>query len=409
MAIAVISRRHFEWTEVYVSAGARLLAGQNLYPSETPFRYPPFSAALAIPFVSMPVWLSNLTFHLLSFAVIIIITRSAWRLSGGSHLPRDDRAFRHEISIATLALLCAIRFSFNALSHGQSDLLITVLLFGGVFNLIQDRPILAGACWGLAAAFKGPPLLLVFYLLWRRYLGAALTMVVLFFAANLFPDLIFHAPPGKVWLGVWFDQFFLPLLRPDHAVGAWSAGLLDNQSLAGTAARWFTQSVRIEGSSLLFSPRRAAISPASLAAIVYGAYALLAIVSASVMWPPFRRLKTAPNEWAADLPVHSIHPYVWETSISLCLVLLASPMSSRAHFSTLLLPAMCLARAAVERRDLVACVCLFTATGFSISSFNLGLMPLLNGLTLYLGFVTCTAFFLLVGCWRMRQLAREIN
>jgi len=401
MGIAARGRTRFEWTEVHVAAGARLLGHQPLYPNHTPFRYPPFSSALAASFVSMPVWLSNVVFHLISFVAMIAMVRLSWKLAGGSSLPRDEEKFKREIWIAILALLCALRFSFNALSHGQTDLLIGLLLIIGATVLVRDRPVLTGICWGFAAAFKGPPLLLVGYLIWRRHFGGAVAMISAFLAANLFPELVYHAP-GTTWLACWVHQYFQPLLQPQHMTGTWAVGVLENQSIAGAAHRWLTQSIQIVQNDLRFSTRVEAVSPSTLRTVVYSSYLLLGIVSAAVMWPPFRFFRTKRSQAEVARPVSAIHPYVWEVSIAFCLVLLVSPMSHRSHFCILLVPAMCLARVAVDLRDQVARVCLVTAIILSLVSYNLPLIPLVNRFALYLGFVTFTTLSLLIGCWWMR-------
>src|SRR5947199_3475569 len=133
MAVAAAGRKNFEWSGVYIPAAARLFGGEQLYPTNTGFSYPPFAAMVAAPFVSLPMWLANVIFNLISFAAMFLIVRLSWRLAGGRSLPQEDGGFKREIWIAVLACLCALRFSFNALSHGQSDLLIALLVIGGTF------------------------------------------------------------------------------------------------------------------------------------------------------------------------------------------------------------------------------------------------------------------------------------
>jgi hypothetical protein len=408
MGIACSLRTKFEWTEVYVPAGARLLAGENLYPPDTPFRYPPFSSIIAIGFAWMPLWLSNLVFHLISFAAMIWVIRWSWRIAGGGPLPHAEKDFKREIWIAGLAILCALRFSFNALSHGQSEGLIALALIGGTLALVRGQSVLAGVCWGVGAAFKGPPFLLIGYLFWRGRILGATTMLVTFLAVNMLPD-IFHRPaPGKTWLGVWTGQYFEPLLRPQHTMGTWAAGLLDNQSIAGAANRWLTKTARIEGKTILFSERANAVRPGVLKIFVYGSYALLALLAILVMWPPFRSLQPRIDRRAGETnDASAIHPYAWESSIAFCLILLVSPQSSRAHFAILLLPAMCLARVAVTLRDRVTRWCLFTAIALSLISYNLAPIALVNRVGLYLGFVMFTTVALLIGCCWMRVRANK--
>ena len=407
IGIAAAARKQLEWTNVYVPAGARLLNNQSLYLASDPFCYPPFSAVVAVPFVWLPMWVSNVLFQLISFGSMILLVRASWRLAGGERLPDERDKFQREIWIAMLALLCAFRFSSNALSHGQSDLLIGLLLMLGAAALVNGRSALAGIFWGLGAAFKGPPLLLVLYLVWRRQVAAAVTMLAVFFAANLLPDVIHHAPGGRLWLTVWFERYFEPLFGQGRLPGIWLAGFKDNQSIAGVIGRWFNTSWTTQGKELVLAWRANPPSPDVLKAIIYGSYGLLAIGSAIAMWPPFRELKSRFDSGGVVDSSERFHRAVYEVAISLSLVPLVSPMSSRSHFCILLLPAMCLARVAVERRDGIARISLFTAIVLSVISFNIPPLQLVHQITLYLGSATATALSLLIGCgwvcWTLKQ------
>src|SRR5207237_8548537 len=118
---AAAGRTRLEWTTVYVPAAARLLYNESLYLPGGPFCYPPFSAAVAVPFVRLPMWVSNAVFQLVSFAAMILLIRTSWQLSGGRRLPEERDKFQREIWIAILALVCVVRFSSYALVHRQSD------------------------------------------------------------------------------------------------------------------------------------------------------------------------------------------------------------------------------------------------------------------------------------------------
>lgn len=413
ICIAAAGRKQLEWTNVYVPAGARLLNGESLYLANDPFCYPPFSAALALPFVWLPMWISNVVFQLVSFAALIWFIRTSWQLSGGGRLPEEGDKLRREIWIAALALVCAVRFASNALSHGQTDLLIGLLLVLGGTALVKDRSVLAGICWGLAAAFKGPPLLLVFYLVWRGQFVATLAMLAAFFAANLLPDVIHPAAGGRFWFTVWLDRYFAPLFARDQPPGVWYAQFKDNQSIAGVIGRWFGASWTMRGKELLLTRRANGPNPDLLKIITYISYGLLAIGAATVMWPPFRELKARfdrPNVIDASARLHRT---VYEVAICFCLVPLVSPMTSRSHFCILLLPAMCLARVAVERRGDIARTCLFIAVLLSLMSFNVPPLKFVHQITLYLGFPAATALSLLIGLgsvsWTLEQRSPSVS
>ena len=144
IGIAAAGRTRLEWTTVYLPAAARLLNNESLYLTGDPFCYPPFSAAVAVPFVRLPMWVSNAVFQLVSFAAMILLIRTSWQLSGGRRLSEERDKFQREIWIAILALVCVFRFSSNALAHGQSDLLTGMLLMLGAVAVVNGRPALAG-------------------------------------------------------------------------------------------------------------------------------------------------------------------------------------------------------------------------------------------------------------------------
>jgi len=161
------------------------------------------------------------------------------------------------------------------------------------------------------------------------------------------------------------------------------------------------------GNELVSVWRANAPSPAVLKVIIYGSYGLLAIGSAIFMWPPFRSLISASDCSSVVETSGRFRRAVYEVAICLCLVPLVSPMSSRSHFCVLLLPAMCLARAAVDGRDSVARTSLFTAIGLSLISLNIPPLKLVHQITLYLGSASAAALSLLIGCgwvrWRLEH------
>src|SRR5205823_6959599 len=125
-----------------------------------------------------------------------------------------------ENAVFLLGCAVAIRFAFNAISHLQTDLLLDALLLLGLLALVQSRFALAGSYWGLSAAFKGPPLLLVLYLLWRRKFVAAFLMVAVTVGVNLLPNLVSAPSGGGLWLTEWVRSYAKPFGR-DDTPGHW--------------------------------------------------------------------------------------------------------------------------------------------------------------------------------------------
>ena len=148
-------RTGVEWTTVFVEAARRLLKADNVFWDG--YVYPPFSALAAVPFTWLSHKASQLAFYLISLACLCLMTRLAWDLSGARTDRSSSTSAKAEHATFLLACAIAIKFAFNALSHLQTDLVVDALLMLGLLALTQLRFIVAGVCWGLSAAFKGPP------------------------------------------------------------------------------------------------------------------------------------------------------------------------------------------------------------------------------------------------------------
>jgi hypothetical protein len=79
-------------------------------------------------------------------------------------------------------------------------------------------------------------------------------------------------------------------------------------------------------------------------------------------------------------------------------MLLLSPMSSKAHFATLVLPGMCLARAAVQTRDRFVWTLLVAAVALGLVSLKGLLGERLYSVSLWLGLVTWQTLILFLAC-----------
>ncbi len=87
-----------------------------------------------------------------------------------------------------------------------------------------------------------------------------------------------------------------------------------------------------------------------------------------------------------------------EFGLVMLLILLISPMSSRSLFCMMLLPAFCIARAAVYRRDWIAWTSIILAGLASFLSLNLWFAPTFSHETLWVGFSTINTMMLFLGC-----------
>ena len=388
LALTFCRRQNSEWEQVYLRAAAHLWTGADMYQMRDGYLYPPFMALTALPFLGLPSPLSRFVWFLINVTCLLALLRWGWRLAGGGRLEGQPGSGIRERLAALLGCLCGISYIENCLAHQQTDIVIGALLAAGCLLLWRDRPLLAATSLGLAAACKCTALLWAPYLLWRgRYL-AATWLVVVAVGVNLVPDRVTAAPAGRSWFGDYAARFLKPLTASDHYIGTWGSDPVYNQSFTGLAQRWCTTAWTWTANDCTIGPRSPVLRPQTLRVGVYGVELGLLAAVLCVCGRPFRKPL---NDGAGSLQAV-------ECGMVLLLMLLLSPMSSKAHFGTLVIPGYCLARAALWSRS-------HLLKGMLTGSVVLGLLcnkdPLgerLYTLSLWYGVVTWQSLLLLAGC-----------
>jgi hypothetical protein len=392
LAFPFLLRVNSEWEDVYLRAANHLRAGESIYSTQEGYVYPPFMAAVALPFTYVSPFLARLAWYLINVGCVALLCRWAWRLSGGAHLEgRGAVTSRSEHWICWLGLACGIRYAIDGITHQQCDLVIATFVFGGCCALLHSRSFLAASCIGLAAAAKCTPLLWCGYLLWRRRWLAAIWLAAVAVAVSLLPDLVHRPVSGGVWLGKWITHYLVPLTRSDDYPGGWHSEVVYNQSLAGAANRWCTTAWtwKNDGFNLHNVPR--SWSPVLVRNLLYGTEIALLVIGLMVLG------------WRSKDHTNKRHPTgmsreIWEYSVVLLLMLLLSPMSSKPHFCTLLLPGFCLARSAVAGRDFFAGA--FLVAGIAAGAVGIkGLLgPDTASVAMWYGNLMWCSLILFVGC-----------
>lgn len=383
MLVPFVRRGVSEWDDVYVRAALHLRAGEGLYDPRDGYAYPPFMALLAVPFSILPQPISRAVFFGVNALSLVILCRSAWFLAGGRRLEGGVFVPWREHVICLLGLLCAFRFSLDAVAHQQTDLVIGALLLGGCHALYRERVWLAATCLGLAAAMKCTPLLWLLYLAWQRRWLPALWLIAVAAGVNLLPDLVSTSPNSGWWLLDWMRDCVLPKQGAGQYPGSWHSAIIYNQSLAGLVQRWLV----LDWSGDLHGVLAAgAPSPRAVKWMTMAGNLTLLILVGGVFWQTQRKPK--------EFPLRSAVEY----GVVLLLMLLFSPMSSKPHFCTLLLPAFCLARLAVVHGHRLSYAILTAAVVAAIVSTR-GLVGVqISSYMLWCGMVTWSALFLLLGC-----------
>lgn len=144
--------------QVYLYAVNDMLAGKDIYLTQTPFWhlyfiYPPIAAVLMVPLAIGPYWM----WQLIWTAVLIWSQQSVLRRCG---VPRGWK-----LALVGIALVVAVEPIRTTLGYGQIN---TVLMAFVVADLLPDRPgekrmMPRGTLIGLAAAIKLTPALFVVF------------------------------------------------------------------------------------------------------------------------------------------------------------------------------------------------------------------------------------------------------
>jgi hypothetical protein len=380
-------KRGSDWQNVFVRAGRQWWAGLDIYGAGSSYLYPPFQAMVAAPFAALPEWLSRLGWAATSCISMIVMVAAAWRLAGGRPLRSMPLSERGEWLAFAVGLLCSLTYILNAFAHQQTDAMIGALLMGGAWYLAAGRDAAGGSLIGLAAACKATPLLWAPYLLWRRRWIAAILVGAVALAVNLLPDLV-AAPAGGLRTLQWLTQYVLPTQQLDVALGDWGSALRFNQALGATAQRLVNTRLELSYPNPTITPRTI-LAAQTLKLIVYAAFFVLIAVSVAAAM----RTRRAVTD-ARALP----RAVAFEFSMVLILMLLMSPMSGRAHFGILILPAFCLARTAFATRDWILGLILGLAAVLTLAANKDLVGAFTYDALLWLGATTVCALVLWAGC-----------
>jgi hypothetical protein len=292
----------------------------------------------------------------------------------------------------------------------QVDVFIDCFLVCGCLLLARGQSLGGAALIGLAAAFKGPPLLFAAYLLLRRRFAAAAATVLVAVTLNLLPDLIIPPAGGEPRLMFWLEHFVFNTLGGQ--LGSWDGMSIFNQSIAGTLQRLATSTLDFAPAEPRYVPNARAVSQVEVKVLAYGLMAILALAAMLAALRGEARLRRAPaaRSTGRDDDVESGRSApgncrgrlpsltALELSSVAILMLLMSPMSHITHLGVLVLPAFCLARIAACTGNRVITVTLIIAAlaGIGVNKDLIG--NFLYSIYLWSGFPTLGLLMLLLGC-----------
>ena len=340
-----------EWITLFAESGQRLLAGETLYRFEDRemYAYLPGLAVLTLPLAVLTPQFSVIAWYVVAFGCVTGTVWASWRLTAGRGV--EIKGCWALVLIATLVL--AGRFLLSPLENHQFDAVIAALVLGGLVAWSAGKDVSGGLLLGLGAGLKGTPLLFAPYLIWRGQWKAAAVMLAAFAALNIAPDWIGPRASGRSHLEDCYDCIVLP--ARSKPPGMWLTGTPQqqlNQSLGATIHRFASFGLSAgNADAMRYAPEQADRVQVAISI-------LSAALIGMTLWSGGRpgrgaafRLPVPPI--ASDPP--PVDPRLGlEAGMVVCLMLLLSPQSSKAHFAVLTLPVMQIVRAAAIDRSRVA-------------------------------------------------------
>jgi hypothetical protein len=339
LTLQYFTRGTGDWETVYLSAAKHLREHGDVLDLKNGYVYPPFGALFAAPFTYLPRSVGIAVWAALNALAAVVVLVGAWKLAGGRGLPGRVGSENRTADYAAFWLggMLVVGFMLDTAANWQSDTIIAAILIGGCTLLARGRSIAAGAMFGLAAAFKCTPLLFAPYLLWKGRFLAAAVVVVAAIGLNLLPDLVYPPLDGKSRLLVWKERFLTPMAKTDRDPGEWASAVGFNHSLAGVNLRLLAYQ-RTGVAEMPVVPKAERPSASDLKRLNLLCVAVLGLIALVAFWRRSGEIAPGPM-FAAEL------------GVVFTLMLMLSPMSSKPHFTPLLLAQLVVVRAGFANRD----------------------------------------------------------
>ena len=367
--------------EVYDYSATTMLQGISPEKGAGWMAYPPPLIATYIPFVHFSVLAQKIAMLGLMSGIILFIFGTI------QHKLVGERTSKSAVFFWVLLVLLVGRFIASPIENFSNDILVAGLVFFAIRLWSEEKNISGSIAMGVAAALKATPLLFLPYLIFRKSWKSF--FVVLLASAAIFwlPDLFFPKESGT-WGAYWISIVANSLHNPSESgvVGSWSNWNHLNQSLSGTIERLFTHppvsnKEAVDVCIASFSKEQLGL------AIWLGRTTILLLI--------FAALWQAPKE---DKRIQKFS----ECALIICGMLLLSPMSSKAHFFLLILPAAIIVRHYVWKNKDIWLTIIFVVV------FLYGTMTVKDLIgtkaghaVLATGSVTWCTLLIMLGVWRV--------
>lgn len=321
-----VYQRGTDFPVVY-EAGNRMLQFERItYFEAHAFSYPPFFAFISIPLALLPYQLAKMVYFFLSVGALVMSVR--WLkiiLENSSRFKIPDSSQLSKLFTGIYLLLTA-RFIINNFEHLQSDMFILLSMTGGLYLFTKGKNVQSAFILAFGASIKVTPFLMLIYFLWKREWKIFIIGLIFTLSLNFLPDIFFGSKRDNSYISEWTSLItgrLIPqgtLLETDKV---WGLTSRMNQSLSTALQRYFTNSPVITYSDHKVYVNMLSLEPKSVKLI---AFFIILFMGAGFAWVTRKRIDSRYDD-----------RYLLEYALALILILLASPVSSKPHFSTMLL------------------------------------------------------------------------
>ncbi|MDP7004831.1 MAG: glycosyltransferase family 87 protein [Phycisphaerales bacterium] len=365
---------------LYDQAATTMINGGN--PEGVPaMAYPPLLVSSYIPFCEFGDSMQRFMVFGVMACLLVFIFSTIQKYIVGDHSSKSSLLYW------ILVALVAGRHVTSPIENYSHDILISAIIILALSYWAIGKEGRGGASIGVAAACKATPLLFLPFLLLQRRWKAAIVMAIVTVVAFELPDIFFPRDVGS-WSGYWFSIVTNSLNQVDGTVrvGNWTNWNQLNQSLAGTITRLFSEPPSWNndavGVCIIELSQRSIKLLVLISRLVVFGIIVLALYRPVKSPTPLRRF--------------------CEGSMIVCGMLLISPMSSKAHFFVLLLPATIMVRYYLwEYRDKLIATILIIMFFYGTLSTKGFIGNVAGHAVLETGSVTWCTLLAMLGTWRV--------
>ena len=307
-------------SERLISRSAITLAGKYW------FTYPPFFAFLMIPLAIIPFPAAKILWYLITWSClvscILMIRHLIFQTDGFSLTPNAERNW-----IVLGGCLITVKYILSVFENQQFDLLVFFFCLSGLFCIFRNKEILGSSLLAAGISIKCTPLLFLPYFAVKRKWKVVYVTTIVAAILSFLPDVLFFNGRFSYFID-WFSKivFYHPLLAklgdPGFTGGSLAPGFgvnYLNQSLGVLIYRMFsaeaTQCINNIGQ----------LDDGTVTIVKYVIFGVVLLLPLIIL-----RKKVFNKFSEVEFPI------LLETAGIFVLMVLFSPMSSKAHFNTLL-------------------------------------------------------------------------